>query len=108
MYALNVAAYGGESHLASSANIYNELARTRPDLIEVLAKDDWIFDECVFLPPPPCQPLLTTPPPTGSGKANTIPAPSSSTSPRTARPSNSPAALSPARISPRTTPPSRP
>lgn len=47
LYALNVAAYGGESFLASSAKIYNELARTRPDIIEVLAKDDWIFDECV-------------------------------------------------------------
>jgi len=45
LYALNVAAYGGESFLASSAKIYNELARTRPDIIEVLAKDDWIFDE---------------------------------------------------------------
>ncbi|KAK4152149.1 hypothetical protein C8A00DRAFT_35173 [Chaetomidium leptoderma] len=45
LYALNVAAYGGESFLASSAKIYNELARTRPDMIEVLAKDDWIFDE---------------------------------------------------------------
>lgn len=47
MYALNVAAYGGESFLASSAKIYNELALTRPDIIEVLAKDDWVFDECV-------------------------------------------------------------
>ncbi|KXX78006.1 hypothetical protein MMYC01_201723 [Madurella mycetomatis] len=45
LYALNVAAYGGESFLASSAKIYNELAKTRPDIIEVLAKDDWVFDE---------------------------------------------------------------
>lgn len=45
MYALNVAAYGGESYLASSATIYNELAGARPDIIEMLAKDDWIFDE---------------------------------------------------------------
>lgn len=56
MYALNTAAYGGESFLASSAKIYNELARTRPDIIEVLAKDDWIFDECVV------SLLLTAPP----------------------------------------------
>jgi hypothetical protein len=48
LYALNVAAYGGESFLASSAKIYNELAKTRPDIIEVLAKDDWIFDELVL------------------------------------------------------------
>lgn len=45
LYCRNTAAYGGESFLASSAKIYNELARTRPDLIHVLAKDDWPFDE---------------------------------------------------------------
>ncbi|KAK4183083.1 hypothetical protein QBC35DRAFT_130317 [Podospora australis] len=45
LYALGVAAYGGESFLASSAKIYNELAATRPDIIHVLEKDDWIFDE---------------------------------------------------------------
>ncbi|KAK3390087.1 hypothetical protein B0H63DRAFT_107041 [Podospora didyma] len=45
LYALNVAAYGGESFLASSAKIYNEIARTRPDIIHVLAGDDWPFDE---------------------------------------------------------------
>ncbi|KAK4169915.1 hypothetical protein QBC43DRAFT_39013 [Cladorrhinum sp. PSN259] len=45
LYALGIAAYGGESFLASSAKIYNEIARTRPDIIHVLAKDDWIFDE---------------------------------------------------------------
>lgn len=45
LYALNVAAYGGECFLASSAKIYNEIAKTRPDIIHVLAKDDWIFDE---------------------------------------------------------------
>jgi hypothetical protein len=49
LYALNTAAYGGESFLASSAKIYNELASTRPDIIEVLAKEDWVFDECVPL-----------------------------------------------------------
>ncbi|KAK3940280.1 hypothetical protein QBC46DRAFT_314019 [Diplogelasinospora grovesii] len=45
LYALDVAAYGGESFLASSAKIYNEIARTRPDVIHVLAADDWPFDE---------------------------------------------------------------
>ncbi|KAK4449882.1 hypothetical protein QBC34DRAFT_462546 [Podospora aff. communis PSN243] len=45
LYALDVAAYGGESFLASSAKIYNEIARTRADIIHVLAKDDWPFDE---------------------------------------------------------------
>ncbi|KAK0714703.1 hypothetical protein B0H67DRAFT_489444 [Lasiosphaeris hirsuta] len=45
LYALGVAAYGGESFLASSAKIYNEIARTRPDVLHVLASDDWPFDE---------------------------------------------------------------
>ncbi|KAJ4300109.1 hypothetical protein N0V88_002778 [Collariella sp. IMI 366227] len=58
LYALNVAAYGGESFLASSAKIYNELARTRPDIIEVLAKDNWIFDEFILARPIPHPPLL--------------------------------------------------
>lgn len=58
LYALNVAAYGGESFLASTAKIYNELARSRPDIIEVLAKDDWVFDECVFRPSPSLSPSL--------------------------------------------------
>ncbi|KAK5449277.1 hypothetical protein LTS15_008819 [Exophiala xenobiotica] len=37
-------ASGGRSILASSAAVYNELAATRPDLIHVLAKEDWPFD----------------------------------------------------------------
>ncbi|KAK3688260.1 hypothetical protein B0T22DRAFT_375277 [Podospora appendiculata] len=45
LYALDVAAYGGECFLASSAKIYNEIAKTRPDVIHVLTKDDWPFDE---------------------------------------------------------------
>ncbi|EAA33368.2 Clavaminate synthase-like protein [Neurospora crassa] len=45
LYALGVAKYGGESFLASSATIYNEIARLRPDVIHVLARDDWPFDE---------------------------------------------------------------
>ena len=45
MYALGVAASGGESFLASTAKIYNDLARNRPDIIELLAKDDWVFDQ---------------------------------------------------------------
>ncbi|KAK3486066.1 uncharacterized protein B0T23DRAFT_245056 [Neurospora hispaniola] len=45
LYALGVAKYGGESYLASSATIYNEIARMRPDVIHVLAQDDWPFDE---------------------------------------------------------------
>jgi Taurine catabolism dioxygenase TauD, TfdA family len=53
MYALNVAAIGGESLLASSAKIYNEIAETRPDVLHVLADDKWIFDESVVPHPSP-------------------------------------------------------
>ncbi|KAL1836996.1 hypothetical protein VTJ49DRAFT_4399 [Mycothermus thermophilus] len=66
MYALNTAAVGGESYLASGAKIYNELARTRPDIIEVLAKDDWIFDE-FFQGQYHTRPLLYSFPPHGPG-----------------------------------------
>jgi hypothetical protein len=49
MYALGVGAAGGESLLASSGKIYNEIAANRPDVIHVLANDDWIFDEYALL-----------------------------------------------------------
>ncbi|KAK2754355.1 hypothetical protein FQN54_006999 [Arachnomyces sp. PD_36] len=42
LFVLNEAATGGQSQLASSWRIYNELARTRPDLVKVLA-DDWVI-----------------------------------------------------------------
>jgi len=43
LFSLNTAAQGGESKLASSWRVYNELAQTRPDLIKTLA-EDWAFD----------------------------------------------------------------
>lgn len=43
LFALNTAAQGGESKLASSWRVYNELAATRPDIIKTLS-EDWIFD----------------------------------------------------------------
>ncbi|OAA65585.1 TfdA family oxidoreductase [Niveomyces insectorum RCEF 264] len=43
LYCLSPAASGGESKLASSWRVYNELAKTRPDLIKVLA-EDWVID----------------------------------------------------------------
>ena len=39
LFALGESAEGGESLLASSWRVYNELARTRPDIIQVLASD---------------------------------------------------------------------
>ncbi|TVY73503.1 Taurine hydroxylase-like protein SAT17 [Lachnellula suecica] len=43
LFSLNTAAQGGESKLASSWRVYNELAKTRPDVIKTLA-GDWVFD----------------------------------------------------------------
>lgn len=43
LFCLGTAARGGESKLASSWRVYNELAKTRPDVIKTLS-DDWIFN----------------------------------------------------------------
>ncbi|UPK97195.1 hypothetical protein LCI18_008130 [Fusarium solani-melongenae] len=45
LYAYDVSAEGGESLLASGAKIYNEIAATRPDVIRLLADDNWVFGE---------------------------------------------------------------
>jgi hypothetical protein len=45
MYVQEQAAQGGESHLASCATIYNEIASSRPDVLHTLAAPDWIFDK---------------------------------------------------------------
>ena len=49
MYVQEQAAEGGESYLASSARIYNEIAVTRPDVIHTLADPSWIFDKYASL-----------------------------------------------------------
>jgi Taurine catabolism dioxygenase TauD, TfdA family len=43
LFCLQTAERGGESKLASSWRVYNELAKTRPDLIKTLA-ENWAFD----------------------------------------------------------------
>ncbi|KAL2437195.1 Taurine hydroxylase-like protein SAT17 [Exophiala dermatitidis] len=43
LFSLSTAAKGGKSRLASTWRVYNELAATRPDLIETLSQD-WIAD----------------------------------------------------------------
>jgi hypothetical protein len=43
LFALSTAAAGGQSRLASTWRVYNELAATRPDLIKTLS-EDWIAD----------------------------------------------------------------
>jgi Taurine catabolism dioxygenase TauD, TfdA family len=44
LFALSRAAEGGKSRLASTWKVYNELAASRPDLIETLSQD-WLFDD---------------------------------------------------------------
>ncbi|OHW95749.1 TfdA family taurine catabolism dioxygenase [Colletotrichum incanum] len=44
LFALGEAAEGGQSYLSSSWHVYNELARTRPDLIRTLA-EPWDADD---------------------------------------------------------------
>lgn len=43
LFALETAASGGTSKLASTWRVYNEIARTRPDLIHVLSKN-WDYE----------------------------------------------------------------
>lgn len=45
MYVQEQASEGGESHLASAAQIYNDIAESRPDGIHALADDSWVFDK---------------------------------------------------------------
>ncbi|KAI0597496.1 hypothetical protein F4775DRAFT_255975 [Biscogniauxia sp. FL1348] len=42
LYAMDVSSNGGETMIASSSQIYNELAATRPDLLQELMKK-WVF-----------------------------------------------------------------
>ncbi|KAL2813643.1 hypothetical protein BDW59DRAFT_167451 [Aspergillus cavernicola] len=44
LFALEEADDGGQSYLSSSWHVYNELARTRPDLIHTLA-EPWVTDQ---------------------------------------------------------------
>ncbi|WPJ65199.1 hypothetical protein SMAC4_13891 [Sordaria macrospora] len=44
LFTQGLAASGGQSCIASAYTIYNEIARTRPDLIHTLAAPDWPFD----------------------------------------------------------------
>ena len=48
MYVQEQAVEGGESHLASCAKVYNEIATKRPDVIHTLAEPNWIFDKWVL------------------------------------------------------------
>jgi len=58
LYALGCPTKGGSSLLSSTWRVYNELAATRPDLIQVLAAPDWPFDTFGRDPPYIKRPLL--------------------------------------------------
>jgi hypothetical protein len=49
LYALDEPATGGESLLASTWRLYNEIAKTRPDLIRALA-ENWPMPMYVYAP----------------------------------------------------------
>ena len=40
----SAAASGGDISISSCASVYNEIQKRRPDLLEILAKDDWNLD----------------------------------------------------------------
>ena len=48
LYHLEEARNGGDTLLASSWTVYNELAATRPDIIDTLTQSDWVHDTFVF------------------------------------------------------------
>ncbi|KAM7187469.1 hypothetical protein V8F33_011209 [Rhypophila sp. PSN 637] len=60
MYVNNLAHSGGKFQLASSAQIYNSIASTRPDVIHTLSSDTWIFDKFTphLQPPYEIRPIL--------------------------------------------------
>ena len=47
MYVVDRAESGGCSNIASTAHVYNAIAANRPDLVNVLANDNWVFDKLV-------------------------------------------------------------
>lgn len=53
LYALEVSATGGVSNVASTAQVYNEIAATRPDIIHILSSL-WVIDGYVHPRDPEC------------------------------------------------------
>lgn len=58
LFHLDAAREGGETLLASAWTIYNQLAATRPDIIEILSRDDWAHDTFGWNPAYTRRPLL--------------------------------------------------
>ncbi|KAJ3530740.1 hypothetical protein NMY22_g8441 [Coprinellus aureogranulatus] len=59
LMALETAAEGGTSRISSGGRVYNELAKTRPDLVRTLA-EEWPLDSFGGDPPYTTRPLLYT------------------------------------------------
>jgi hypothetical protein len=51
LYILGEAECGGESNLVPIATVYNDIAKTRPDVIRLLAEPSWVFDRFGLSPP---------------------------------------------------------
>lgn len=60
LFALETAAEGGASRLASTWRVYNHLAATRPDLIHTLS-EDWDVEKCVPCLSLPCSQFHSCP-----------------------------------------------
>jgi hypothetical protein len=58
LYSLGEAEFGGESQLASMATVYNEIVKTRPDIIRLLSTSSWIFDRFGQKPSYTVRPIL--------------------------------------------------
>ncbi|PMD25538.1 Clavaminate synthase-like protein, partial [Hyaloscypha hepaticicola] len=58
LYSMGEAMVGGECRLASSATIYNDIAKTRPDIIHLLSSPSWVFDRFGQQPPYMLRPIL--------------------------------------------------
>ncbi|KAL2075195.1 hypothetical protein VTL71DRAFT_137 [Oculimacula yallundae] len=56
LYSMGESECGGESQLVPMATVYNEIAKSRPDIIKLLASHSWVFDSFGQ------QPLYTTRP----------------------------------------------
>ncbi|PMD57402.1 Clavaminate synthase-like protein [Hyaloscypha bicolor E] len=81
---LGEAEIGGECQLASTATIYNEIVKTRPDIIHLLSASSWVFDRFGQSPPYMVRPILY---PTGEDRVilsfSRRPLVGNATSPRT-------------------------
>ncbi|KAH6723798.1 hypothetical protein BKA61DRAFT_664521 [Leptodontidium sp. MPI-SDFR-AT-0119] len=58
LYSLGESECGGESQLVPMATVYNEIAKSRPDIIRLLASHSWVFDSFGQRPAYTIRPIL--------------------------------------------------